>query len=88
MRHPSQHSHHHHHHHHNQQDNDPLGLEKARQCEIHMAPQPSQCKSWLAKFPTRSKRIDVVSRITFPLVFALFNLVYWSTYLLQEEEKD
>ncbi|CAG0915268.1 unnamed protein product [Notodromas monacha] len=87
MRHPSGHHHHHHHHPHN---NDPLGLEKARQCEIHMTPQTAQatCKSWLSKFPTRSKRIDVVSRITFPLVFALFNLVYWSTYLFQEEEKD
>ncbi|XP_055640470.1 glutamate-gated chloride channel isoform X3 [Toxorhynchites rutilus septentrionalis] len=37
---------------------------------------------------SRSKRIDVISRITFPLVFALFNLVYWSTYLFREEEED
>ncbi|XP_050086010.1 glutamate-gated chloride channel isoform X3 [Anopheles aquasalis] len=64
---------------------------------------PSCCRSWLSKFPTspfkkvpclgrgqcsRSKRIDVISRITFPLVFALFNLVYWSTYLFREEEED
>lgn len=35
---------------------------------------------------SRSKRIDVISRITFPLVFALFNLVYWSTYLFRDED--
>lgn len=44
------------------------------------------CRMWLAKFPTRSKRIDVISRIFFPLQFALFNLVYWSTYLFREED--
>ncbi|XP_037890710.1 glutamate-gated chloride channel isoform X19 [Glossina fuscipes] len=53
---------------------------------------PNCCKTWLSKFPTRqcsrSKRIDVISRITFPLVFALFNLVYWSTYLFREEEDE
>ncbi|XKL59265.1 hypothetical protein PGB90_000281 [Kerria lacca] len=38
------------------------------------------------KFPTRSKRIDVVSRIIFPLVFALFNISYWSTYLFKDEQ--
>lgn len=73
---------------------DPLALEKLRQCEVHMqAPKrPNCCRSWLSKFPTRqcsrSKRIDVISRITFPLVFALFNLVYWSTYLFREEEEE
>ncbi|XP_053671580.1 glutamate-gated chloride channel isoform X1 [Anopheles nili] len=73
---------------------DPLALEKLRQCEVHMqAPKrPNCCRSWMSKLPTRqcsrSKRIDVISRITFPLVFALFNLVYWSTYLFREEEED
>lgn len=37
---------------------------------------------------SRSKRIDVISRITFPLVFALFNLVYWSTYLFREKDEE
>ncbi|XP_055378133.1 glutamate-gated chloride channel isoform X5 [Condylostylus longicornis] len=73
---------------------DPLALEKLRQCEVHMQPpkRPNCCKTWLSKFPTRqcsrSKRIDVISRITFPLVFALFNLVYWSTYLFREEDDE
>ncbi|XP_045482290.1 glutamate-gated chloride channel isoform X4 [Harmonia axyridis] len=68
---------------------DPMSLEKVRQCEIHMQPErPNCCRSWLSKFPTRSKRIDVISRITFPLVFALFNVIYWSTYLFREEAEE
>ncbi|XP_063832524.1 glutamate-gated chloride channel isoform X7 [Ostrinia nubilalis] len=54
------------------------GGDKMRQCEIHLkAPRKNCCRLWMSKFPTRSKRIDVISRITFPLVFALFNLAYW-----------
>ncbi|GLG96818.1 GluClalpha, partial [Gryllus bimaculatus] len=69
---------------------DALALDaKARQCEIHMQPKRDNCcRTWLSKFPTRSKRIDVISRITFPLVFALFNLVYWSTYLFRDDERE
>ncbi|XP_023317680.1 glutamate-gated chloride channel isoform X3 [Trichogramma pretiosum] len=63
-----------------------MSMEKMRQCEIHQAPPKKNCcRSWLSKFPTRSKRIDVIARIIFPLVFALFNLAYWSTYLFREE---
>lgn len=63
-----------------------LLIRQVRQCEIHMQQsRPNCCKTWLSKFPTRSKRIDVISRITFPLVFALFNLIYWSTYLFRED---
>ncbi|CAL4066506.1 unnamed protein product [Meganyctiphanes norvegica] len=66
---------------------DHVGMDKPRQCEIHMAPPRRRCcQSWLSKFPSRSKRIDVISRITFPLVFALFNLVYWTTYLFRDED--
>ena len=36
----------------------------------------------LAKFPSRAKRIDVISRFVFPLIFAIFNLAYWLYYLL------
>ncbi|XP_022238851.1 glutamate-gated chloride channel-like [Limulus polyphemus] len=62
--------------------------DKIHQCEIHIKPQKSinPCKAWLNKFPSRSKRIDVMSRILFPLMFALFNLVYWITYLFRNED--
>ncbi|XP_076062284.1 glutamate-gated chloride channel-like isoform X2 [Oratosquilla oratoria] len=64
------------------------GGEKGRPCEIHLQPKRKNCcRTWLSKFPTRSKRIDVISRITFPLVFAFFNMAYWSTYLFTEEEE-
>lgn len=71
------------------QGGDSLTLEKMH-CQVHMQ-QPARksiCRSWLAKFPTRSKRIDVISRITFPLVFALFNITYWSTYLFREDKDE
>ncbi|XP_013173606.1 PREDICTED: glutamate-gated chloride channel isoform X1 [Papilio xuthus] len=62
---------------------------KMRQCEIHITSKPKNCcRLWMSKFPTRSKRIDVISRITFPLVFALFNLAYWSTYLFRDEDEE
>ena len=41
--------------------------------------------NWLNRFPKRSKRIDVLSRIFFPLLFAMFNVFYWFTYLLRED---
>ncbi|OXA43920.1 Glutamate-gated chloride channel [Folsomia candida] len=68
-----------------------LALDKARQCEIHMAMAPKRegcARTWLSKFPSRSKRIDVVSRITFPLIFALFNLAYWCAYLLRKDDSE
>ncbi|KAJ6225911.1 hypothetical protein RDWZM_004456 [Blomia tropicalis] len=62
----------------------PYGM---RGCEIHMpAPRKKNwCKRWLSKFPTRSKRIDVVSRIFFPFMFGLFNSVYWITYMFRDD---
>ena len=42
----------------------------------------SRTKSLLSKFASRAKRIDVISRFIFPLLFAIFNLAYWLYYLL------
>nr|APG53536.1 glutamate-gated chloride channel [Cancer borealis] len=66
-----------------------MGVGDKRPCEIHLAaPRQNCCRTWLSKFPTRSKRIDVISRITFPIVFAFFNMAYWSTYLFTEEDEE
>lgn len=40
--------------------------------------------TWLLKF-SRSRKIDVVSRIMFPVAFVIFNLAYWITYLKQSD---
>ncbi|CAL7934883.1 unnamed protein product [Xylocopa violacea] len=70
------------------QPEDTMSVDRMQHCELHMPRKKNCCRSWLSKFPTRSKRIDVISRIFFPIVFALFNLAYWSTYLFREEEED
>ena len=35
---------------------------------------------------SRSKRIDIVARIIFPIIFATFNLCYWAFYLSEEHK--
>lgn len=60
-----------------------------RTCELHTFSSKNvfnlgccRSKSILAKFSSRAKRIDVISRFIFPLLFAIFNLAYWMYYLL------
>ena len=43
-------------------------------------------KGLLSKFPSRAKRIDVISRFIFPLIFAIFNLAYWLYYLFAKSQ--
>lgn len=43
-------------------------------------------QSLLSRFPSRAKRIDVISRVIFPMVFAVFNLAYWLYYLFAKSK--
>ena len=43
--------------------------------------------SLLSKFPSRAKRIDIISRVIFPMVFAVFNLAYWLYYLMAKSHR-
>ncbi|XP_074596834.1 glutamate-gated chloride channel-like isoform X2 [Brevipalpus obovatus] len=40
---------------------------------------------WVSRFTTRAKKIDVTSRILFPVLFAIFNAFYWTKYLFRED---
>lgn len=33
------------------------------------------------------KRVDIIARVVFPLLFALFNLLYWVNYLWRDDLK-
>ena len=68
-------------------------MNKLHHCEIHMKSRGGRkrhnfLQNWLNKFPSRAKKIDVISRIIFPAIFALFNLSYWCYYLLQEAQSE
>ena len=43
---------------------------------------------WMNTFQFRAKKIDVISRVIFPLTFLLFNVIYWSYYLSQEHKSN
>lgn len=49
---------------------------------------PNFLRAWLDRFPTRSKKVDVISRVSFPVLFAVFNIFYWITYLWRDDLKD
>ena len=65
-------------------------INNIHQCEIHMKPRKRRnfLQAWLNKFPSRAKKIDVLSRVIFPAIFAFFNLSYWTFYLSQEAKSD
>ena len=41
---------------------------------------------WVHNFQFRAKKIDVISRVMFPGIFTLFNIMYWSYYLTQDQQ--
>lgn len=49
---------------------------------------PNFIRKWLNRFPTRPKRVDIISRIGFPILFAIFNFFYWVNYLWRDDLKD
>lgn len=71
-------------------DSSAMMMSKLHQCEIHMKPKKRRnfLQNWLNKFPSRAKKIDVISRVVFPAIFAIFNLSYWCYYLLQEAQTE
>jgi len=57
--------------------------------DVHASPANQNiCQRWLKNIPSRSKRIDVISRIFFPLMFGMFNVVYWTTYSFRDDLDD
>uniref|UniRef100_A0A914C3C8 Ig-like domain-containing protein n=1 Tax=Acrobeloides nanus TaxID=290746 RepID=A0A914C3C8_9BILA len=46
-------------------------------------PRSSLCfRIFVRRYKERSKRIDVVSRLVFPIGYACFNVLYWAVYLM------
>ena len=44
--------------------------------------EPFSIRRWWSKFEgDNAMKVDIVSRGLFPLVFAIFNILYWSVYL-------
>ncbi|KAK5981217.1 hypothetical protein GCK32_007642, partial [Trichostrongylus colubriformis] len=37
---------------------------------------------WKIRYKEQSRRIDLVSRVVFPLFFMIFNVTYWWRYLI------
>lgn len=49
---------------------------------------PNFLRAWLNRFPTRSKKVDVIARVASPVLFAVFNVFYWITYLWRDDLKN
>jgi hypothetical protein len=50
-------------------------------CESRVPHNMCPGRETLAENKVRARRIDELSRFCFPLIFAVFNLCYWSYYL-------
>lgn len=64
-------------------NNRPMASTSAPKPPQQPVPRSQGCiNSWLFKYKERSKRIDVVSRLVFPVGFFIFNCVYWTVYMM------
>jgi hypothetical protein len=50
-------------------------------CESRVPHNMCPGRETLTKYKVRARRIDELSRFCFPLIFAAFNLCYWTYYL-------
>ena len=41
---------------------------------------------WIKNFQFQAKKIDIFSRVVFPFIFAMFNVMYWSYYLTRPQK--
>ena len=68
------------------------GQESVQLVSLLPSPTPSRLSHrfsmWLAAWRFGAKKIDVLSRVMFPVCFALFNLMYWSYYLKQSQNHE
>jgi len=70
----------------------PRGRPRRLRSELQLHPHgrsSSRCcrSTWIGGYSLRSKRIDVIARIIFPMIFAIFNLAYWTSYLSAGHQK-
>jgi hypothetical protein len=56
------------------------GDEKKSETPASLTAEPNLVKKWLSQFNSTGRRIDVIARVVFPIIFLIFNLTYWSTY--------
>jgi len=54
--------------------------------DIPLIRRRNRVMEWIHNFQFRAKKIDVISRVLFPGTFTVFNIMYWSYYLTQEQQ--
>ncbi|CAD6197041.1 unnamed protein product [Caenorhabditis auriculariae] len=50
--------------------------------EHEIEPRSCWSRMWYMRYTEHSRRIDLISRVMFPLFFIIFNITYWYRYLI------